>query len=109
MTAELSIADLLADMPVDPDAHLDPERVEHYLTAPAGPVLVFDTPEGLMLADGYHRLAAARRRGEATIAAEIRRGTREDVLRAAAINAAAQRGIGTEEALERIRRHGPVG
>jgi hypothetical protein len=48
------------------------------------PVVVFDTEEGLLLADGYHRVAAARRRGLETIEAEVRLGSRQDALRYAA-------------------------
>jgi hypothetical protein len=35
-------------------------------------VVVFETDEGLLLVDGYHRVAAARARGEVTVDAEIR-------------------------------------
>jgi len=59
------IADLLAAAPIDPEAHLDASRVERYArmldTLP--PVVVFETPEGLLLVAGYHRLAAPRRQG----------------------------------------------
>jgi hypothetical protein len=54
----LSVAKLLANAPIDPEAHLDAARVERYALLPA---VVFDTPEGLLLADGYHRLVAAQR------------------------------------------------
>jgi hypothetical protein len=85
MTA-LRIDDLLANAPVDPEAHLDAERVERYAgrTEALPPVVVFDTEEGLLLADGYHRVAAARRRGLETIEAEVRLGSRQDALRYAA-------------------------
>jgi len=49
------------------------------------PVVVFDTPEGLLLADGYHSVAAAQRRGLEMVEAEVRLGTRNDALRYAAI------------------------
>ena len=105
----LSIADLLANSPVDPQAHLDTERVARYAenldTAP--PIVVFSTEDGLLVADGYHRLAAARLRGEETIEAEIRHGTRHDALRYAAAVGAAQHGITADEAVERIRRRDP--
>ena len=50
----LRIDDLLANAPVDPEAHLDAARVERYagmVDAPP-PVVVFETPDGLLLADG---------------------------------------------------------
>jgi hypothetical protein len=74
---KLRIADLLARAPVDPEAHLDHERVRRYANDVAGlpPVVVFDTPEGLLLADGYHRVAVARRAGAGVIEAHVCRGT----------------------------------
>ena len=58
----MRIADLLANAPIDPEAHLDAVRVERYaqMLDALPPIVVFDTPEGLLLVDGYHRLAAAR-------------------------------------------------
>src|SRR5215208_5923187 len=55
----LRIADLLANAPVDPEAHLDAARVERYaqMLDALPPVVVFNTPEGLLLVDGYHRVA----------------------------------------------------
>lgn len=49
------------------------------------PVTVFKTPEGLLLADGFHRVAAAERLGLRAIEAEIRKGTREDALEFAVV------------------------
>jgi hypothetical protein len=91
----LRIADLLANAPVDPEAHLDTARVERYarMLDALPPVVVFDTPEGLLLTDGYHRVAAARRRGLETVEAEVRSGSRHDALRYAARVGAAQHGI----------------
>ena len=103
--ARVRIAELLAHPLVDADAHLDAERVHQYVAEPAhAPVVVFETPEGLLLADGYHRVAAARIRGEETVAAEVLRGSRHDALRYAAVTGAAQRGVSLEEALGRIER-----
>ena len=47
------------------------------------PVLVFDDGEKLILADGFHRHAAAVKEGRGHILAEIRKGTRSDAVRAA--------------------------
>lgn len=71
----------------------------------APPVVVFETEEGLLLADGYHGLAAARKRGFATIKAEVRPGSRQDALLYAAEAGARQRGISVEQALSAIQRH----
>jgi hypothetical protein len=58
----MRIADLLENAPIDPEAHLDAVRVERYaqMLDALPPIVVFDTPEGLLLVDGCHRLAAAR-------------------------------------------------
>jgi ParB-like chromosome segregation protein Spo0J len=103
----LSIDSLLANTPVDPREHLDRERVAHYVetwdTLP--PVVVYRTAEGLLLADGYHRIAAAQHLGATTIKAEIRRGSRHDALSYAAAKAAAQRRMTAGEATNHIKRH----
>ena len=102
----LRIADLLTNTPIDPEAHLNAARVERYaeMLDALPPVVVFDTEEGLLLADGYHRVEAARRRGVATVKAEMRRGSRHDALRYAAKVGAAQHGISLEDAASYIRR-----
>jgi ParB-like chromosome segregation protein Spo0J len=104
---ELRIEDVLASPHVDPVAHLDATRVEHYVQAGEAvePVVVFDTEEGYLLVDGYHRVAAAKLRGADTVPAEIRGGSREDALRYAVALAAAQRGVSPEMARARIREH----
>jgi hypothetical protein len=101
----LRMDDILADTPIDPEAHLDPARVESYAQRldALPPVVVFDTPEGLLLVDGYHRVAAARHRGRETIEAEVRRGSRRVALEYAATVSAAERGISREEATSYIR------
>jgi uncharacterized protein (DUF1015 family) len=71
------------------------------------PIVVFDTEDGLLVADGYHRLAAARLRGKDMIEAEIRHGSRHDALRYAATVGAVQHDITADEAMEYIRRRSP--
>ena len=80
--ARLRIAELLANAPIDPEAHLDAARVERYARTldALPPVVVVDTPEGLLLADGYHRVAASRRLGLEEVEAEVRTGPRRDAL-----------------------------
>jgi hypothetical protein len=82
----LSIELLLETAPLW--VELDEQRVREYVEAPGfAPVVVFETSEGLKLADGYHRVEAARRRGADSMEAEVRRGTYRDALRyAAAVN-----------------------
>ncbi len=50
------------------------------------PVDVFQTSEGLLLADGFHRWAAAERLGRKQIEAKIHKGSREDALEFAVIS-----------------------
>lgn len=80
--ARLRIAELLANAPIDPEAHLDAARVERYARTldALPPVVVVDTPEGLLLADGYHRVAASRRLRLEEVEAKVRTGTRRDAL-----------------------------
>jgi ParB-like chromosome segregation protein Spo0J len=103
----LRMADLLANAPIDPEAHLDAVRVERYaqMLDALPPIVVFDTPEGLLLVEGYHRLAAARLRGSETVEAEVRSGSRHDAVRYAAREGASQRGISPEEAASYIERY----
>jgi ParB-like chromosome segregation protein Spo0J len=104
---EIAIAELLADMPVGAASYLDLDRVAYYLRQSVDsiePIVVFRTPEGLLLADGYHRLAAARRRGASTIACEIRIGSRTEALQYAAAVGAAQRGMKPQQVLAHIQR-----
>ena len=53
---------------------------------------VFDTPEGLLVVDGYHRLAAARRCGLESVEAKVRSGSRHDELEYATAVVGAQAG-----------------
>jgi len=71
-------------------------------------VVIFDTPEGMLRVDGYHRLAAVRRCGLETVEAEVRSGSRHDALQYAARVVAAQRGISPEEvASYSVERYAP--
>jgi hypothetical protein len=101
---EVPIAEL-AQEPIDRTrAHLDPDRVAFYAAHPdtAPPVTVFDVDGTLLLADGYHRVAAAQRLGRTTVRAEVRRGQRADALRFAVDRAREQRGLSEEEILAAI-------
>ncbi len=99
----VKIADLLADAQIDPERHLDPERVEHYRRSiDAMDPVVFDTDRGLLLADGYHRVAAALKEGRETVDADVREGTRRDALEYAVRVGAAQRGMSPDDVRKRI-------
>jgi hypothetical protein len=102
---QVRIAELLASSPVDPAAHLDPERVRRYaeLLDELPPVIAFRTERGLILADGYHRVAAAQARGLDTIEAEIRHGSTHDALRYAVTLAARQCGLSEQAVMRRLR------
>jgi hypothetical protein len=99
------IADLLASNPVDPTAHLDPDRVRHYVALPGDlpPVVAFRSDQGLILADGYHRVAAAQARGLDTIEAEVRHGSAHDALQYAVTVGAKQRGLSQQEVMRHLR------
>jgi hypothetical protein len=105
--AELPIDAVLASPHVDPARHLDRATVQRYVDAgeDVERVVLFQTDEGLLLADGCHRVAAARVRGARTVLAEVRRGSREEALRYAVERAAAERGVSPEAARARIREH----
>lgn len=76
----------LKDLTVDPAVRirekLDEETIERYeeILDTLPPVIAFKTPEGMVLADGYHRWAAAERLGHQTISADVRQGSRTDAL-----------------------------
>jgi hypothetical protein len=103
---EVPIEVLLERAGRDPEQHLDPDRVERYagMLDDLPPVTVFRLPGGLLLVDGYHRLAAARRLGRTTVPAEVRTGSETDALRFAAAHAAGERGVSEEDARDAIRR-----
>ncbi len=102
--ARLKIVDILATSPVDPEGHLDPERIEWYRRSidRMAPIVVFETADGLLLADGYHRIAAAVREGRTTIEAEVRKGSRREALEYAAAAGARQRGLSPEKVRDHI-------
>ena len=102
---QVRIADLLASSPVDPTAHLDPDRVRRYaeLLDDLPPVVAFCTDQGLILADGYHRVAAAQARGLDSVEAEVRHGSAHDALRYAVTVGATRRGLSQQEVMRRLR------
>ncbi len=97
--ARLKVADLHATLTRDHERRLDSQQVERYRQCidQMDPVVVFETEEGLLLADGHHRLAAASAEGKEAIEAEVRSGSRQDALDYAVAVGAAQRGLRPEE------------
>jgi hypothetical protein len=58
--------------------------------------------KGLLLVDGYHRLAAARRLGRPTLNVELHRCARSDALQYLTAKVSRERGISTSEALRQV-------
>lgn len=93
----LPVARLRTDDTVQPRLGLDTPTVHEYREAmeegaafPA--ILVFDDGEVYWVADGFHRVEAARRAGHDTIEAIVRQGTRRDAA-LAAVGANAMHGL----------------
>jgi hypothetical protein len=103
--ADVEISSLLAGPLEASKRHLSVDRVTWYLAHldEADPVTVFRLDEGLLLADGHHRVEAAQQLGRERIRADVRRGTRADALRFAVQLAGEQRGVSAETALAAIR------
>jgi hypothetical protein len=108
---ELGIAALDQDSIERSGPHLDPDRVAYYVAHfdEAAPVVVFDIDGLLLLADGHHRVAAAKRLGRTSVRAELRKGQRADALQFAIEHAREQRGMSRQEILDAIARRGRPG
>jgi hypothetical protein len=103
---DVVIAELVPEPIAQSQPHLDPQRVRYYQEHldDSTPVVVYEIDGRLLLADGYHRVAAARRLGRERIRADVRRGDRSDALRFAVELAAHQRGLTEQQAMEAIAR-----
>jgi hypothetical protein len=79
---DVAIADLVIDSKVQVRHSEHRATVDRYKESldSLPPVVAYETPEGLLLSDGFHRIKAHTRSGRSTIAAHIRPGTREDAL-----------------------------
>lgn len=105
---ELPIEEVLRSPLVNPHRHLDGQRVQRFalLIDELPPVIVFRIEDGsLLLADGYHRVAAAQEAGRITIRAELRDGTKSDALQFAIELAGQQHGTSSEGARSAIGKH----
>jgi hypothetical protein len=105
---EVEISRLLEHSPVDAPRHVDGDRVRRYseVLDKLPPVTVFALEDHtLLLADGYHRVAAAQLAGRSTVRAEVRVGTRAQAMQFAVDVARVERGVSAEQAREAIRRY----
>lgn len=105
---QVPIGDLMQEPIRASRAYLRRDRVAYYLEHlnQAPPVTVFDIDGRLLLADGYHRVEAARRLGRDTVKADVQRGSRRDALRFAVDLACQQRAMSEEEVLAAIELRG---
>lgn len=91
--SEIDLTNIRLDGGTQPRAELREDVIEDYAEAMrAGvvfpPVVVYFDGETYWLADGFHRVKAARAASRTTIAAEVRQGTRRDaVLHSVGVNA----------------------
>lgn len=103
----LKLADIIIDQTIDIRSRLDEETINRYAESfdELPPVVVFATEEGLLLADGFHRIAAAERLGRKEVEAEKKAGTRDDALEYAAIaNVRHGQPLSSDEQREAVRR-----
>lgn len=82
---EIEIRDIIADTDLHPRVKLNENAIDDYAQAmKAGidlpPIIVFQEGGQYHLADGWHRLEAARRIGRSQVMAEVRKGDRRDAL-----------------------------
>jgi hypothetical protein len=103
---DVEVAALTGNALAGPSRHLDEDKISRYaqIFDQLPPVVVFETDDGLLLVDGYHRVEAARRLGRTAVRAQVRQGSHGDALRFAVDLAAAERGVSKDQALDAIRR-----
>lgn len=84
---KLALTEIVVDPTISPRRRLDNRLIEDYVEIldRLPPVLVYKTLDGKLLADGFHRFAAATRLGRTHLKAEVRIGEREDAIEAAVI------------------------
>ena len=88
-TTKISVANIVANAAMMMRVKLDKPTVTKYAKAMEDgaqfpPMLVFEIDEQLILADGFHRYSAYQKLGTTEIQAEVRFGTWDDALLAAA-------------------------
>jgi len=84
---KFALNEIVVDSSLNIREKLDEETIERYMECfeQLPPVVVFDIAEGYLLADGFHRIEAAKRLGLDEIEAEIRQGTRQNAEEFAAL------------------------
>ena len=97
MIQKIKIRDIIAKDELYPRAKLNEPAIDDYARAMKGgtklpPIVVFRDNDGHHLADGRHRLEAARRNGDKEITADVRKGSRRDAL-LYAVGANAEHGL----------------
>jgi hypothetical protein len=104
----VALADLMSGPIRENRPHLNPDHVAYYQAHldEASPVTVFDIAGHLLLADGHHRVEAARRLGRGGVQADVRPGSWQDALQFAVDLARQQRRLSEEEARAAIARRG---
>lgn len=85
MATKIKIQNVVAPEELHPRAKLSEPAIEDYAQAMKDgvelpPIVVFQDERGCHLADGWHRLEAARRIGWKQITADVRKGSRRDAL-----------------------------
>ncbi len=104
---KLALRDIVVDSSVDIRERLDEPTISTYMEVfdRLPPITVFETPEGMILADGFHRVSAATRLGHQEVEADVKKGTRQDALEfAASANATGGLRLTSEERRLGIRR-----
>ena len=81
----LPISEIIRDTALQPRAVLDSSVIQEYSERiSAGdkfpPVDVWDTPDGMLLSSGFHRVAAYESAGSKKVECEVHQGTRRDAL-----------------------------
>ncbi len=77
---QVRISDLTQDKTIQVRSSLEEDAIDRYKACfdALPPVEVVRTADGNLLADGFHRVTAAKQLGHTHIAANVREGTRED-------------------------------
>jgi len=104
---KVTISEIKIDPTVGIRQRLDEETIERYMEIldELPPVVVYQTDGELLLADGFHREAAAQRLNRSEIEAEVRKGSREDALEYAVVaNTRFPKALTREEYKEAVRR-----
>lgn len=84
---KVSLDEIVVDLSLNVREKLDEETVERYMECfdRLPEVVGFNTDEGYLLADGFHRVEAANRLGQESIEVEVKQGTRQDAEEYAAL------------------------